>query len=204
MKAPGPGGRRLGRTAGRWAGPVAGLALVTGLSGLTGLTGCGESNDACKGQSETCLSMTLYGSDGVSRADQLQVMFMRKPKPDMPMMPLGSPQDLPFKVAVLWPDGPATVSVRAMLSGQLAGVSPEFSLDLRNGQHVQRKVTLYAPLPGSGELPDLAAGRPDLSSSPPDLATNPPDLAETPDLAEPPVDLAVPPPIDLAMPPVDL
>lgn len=187
-------------------------ALVAGLSALTSLGGCGESSDACKGQSETCLSLTLYGSDGVTRADQLQVMFMRKPKPDMPMMPLGSPQDLPFKVAVLWPDGPATISVRAMLSGQLAGVSPEFSIDLRNGQHVQRKLTLYSPLPGNGELPDLAT-RSDLSSPPRDMATSNPDLAEPQDLAEPtPPDLSVPPPpidlalpIDLAMlPPIDL
>lgn len=200
MKAPAvQGGHSLGWGAGRRLLPVAGLSL------LTGLTGCAD-NDACKGHSETCLSMTLYGSDGVTRADQLQVMFMRKPKPDMPMMPLGSPQDLPFKVAVLWPDGPATISVRAMLSGQLAGVSPEFSLDLRNGQHQQRKVTLYPPLPGNADQPDLLTSRPDLSSPAdlstvnPDLATPSPDLSVPPDLSEPP------PPIDLAIPPppVDL
>ena len=84
--------------------------------------------------------------------------------------------------AVLWPDGPATLSIRAMLGGQLAGVSPEFSLDLRNGQHLQRKVTLYAPLPGSSETPDLASNRPDMSS-PADLSTSSPDLAEPPDVA---------------------
>lgn len=192
--------KALARSGRRWAGLPA-IAGAVGLLCAAGLTGCGESSDACKGQSETCLSVTLYGSDGVTRADQLQVLFMRKPKPDMPMTPLGNPQDLPFKVAVLWPDGPASVSIRAMLGGQLAGVSPEFSLDLRNGQHLQRKVTLYAPLPGNGDTPDLASSRPDLSS-PADLSTSNPDLADPPDLAEPPIpDLAVPPPVDLAIPP---
>lgn len=181
------------------------MALAAALTA----TGCAD-NDACKGHSETCLSLTLYGSDGVTRADQLQVLLMRKVQPVLPMMTLDSPQDLPFKVAVLWPDGPATLSVRAMLSGQLAGVSPEFALDLRNGQHLQRKVTLYPPLPGTVDV-DLGAPRPDMATPATDMATPPPDLAEALDLAElpdlfevPPPDLAMPPPPDLALPPSDL
>lgn len=195
MTAPVPaslGARRLAR----W------LAVPLLSTGLVSASGCADS-DACKGRKETCLSVTLYGEGGVTRADQLQVMLMRKSKPDQPMMALGSPQDLPFKVAVLWPDGPATLSVRAMLEGQLTGVSPELSLDLRNGQHLQRKLTLYPPLPGT-EAVDMASGRRDLSSSPPDLVTAPPDLAEVPDLAESP-DLSVTPPPDLSVtPPPDL
>jgi hypothetical protein len=172
---------------------AAGLLLV----GLSAAAGCADS-DACKGRSETCLSLTLSGSDGVTSVDQLQLQFMRKPKPDLPMMALGTPQELPFKVAVLWPDGPATLSVRALLSGQLVGVSPEFALDLRNGQHQQRKLTLYPPLPGT--VADLGGTRPDLSSNPKDLATTPPDLAEVPDMAMSEPDLAMSPP-DLAVPP---
>lgn len=189
------------------------MALAAALTAA----GCAD-NDACKGHSETCLSLTLYGSEGVTRADQLQVLLMRKVQPVLPMMTLDNPQDLPFKVAVLWPDGPATLSVRAMLSGQIAGVSPEFALDLRNGQHLQRKVTLYPPLPGTVDV-DLGAARPDMATPAMDLATPPPpDLAEAPDLAElpdlfevppdlalpPPPDLAMPPPPDLALPPSDL
>lgn len=183
-----------GRPLARW------LAAPLLLAGLASAGGCADS-DACKGRSETCLSVTLYG-EGVTRADQLQVMLMRKAKPDQPVMALGSPQDLPFKVAVLWPDGPATLSVRAMLEGQLAGVSPELALDLRNGQHLQRKITLYPPLPGT-EAVDMASHRRDLST-PPDLAKQPPDMTEVPDLLETP-DLSTPLPPDLSTPlPPDL
>ena len=199
--------RRSGRA--RLLGGVA-------LSAAVSAGGCSD-NDACKGHSETCLSLTLYGSDGVMRADQLQVLLMRKVQPALPMMTLDSPQDLPFKVAVLWPDGPATLSVRAWLGGQLAGVSPEFALDLRNGQHLQRKLTLYPPLPGTADV-DLGAPRPDMATPPADLSATCPGLAEVPDLAEapdlfevppdltmpPPPDLAFPPPPDLALPPSDL
>lgn len=192
------GAIRMGRS--RLLGAVA-------LSAALSAAGCTD-NDACKGHSETCLSLTLYGSDGVTRADQLQVLLMRKVQPVLPMMTLDSPQDLPFKVAVLWPDGPATLSVRAMLGGQIAGVSPEFALDLRNGQHLQRKLTLYPPLPGTADV-DLGSSRPDMATPSADLATTSPDLAEVPDLSEvqdlpevpPPPDLTMPPPPDLALPP---
>jgi hypothetical protein len=176
-------------TAGRLAG-----RLLTG-AGLLLTSGCAD-NDACRGHSQTCLSLTLSGEDGVTRADQLEVLFMRMVKPDLPAMALDSPQDLPFKVAVLWPDGPATISVRAFLSGQVAGVSPELDLDLRNGQHVQRKLSLYPPLPGVN-TPDMA------KRHPADLSTTPPDMTETPDLAMPPPDLSQTPP-DLSLPPPDL
>src|SRR5262245_60861008 len=78
-----------------------------------GISGCAD-EDACKGRSETCLSLTLSG-EGVTEADQLEVLVVRQPKPQTPMMPLGEPKPLPFKVAVLWPDGPGTVSVRSYL-----------------------------------------------------------------------------------------
>ncbi len=180
---------------------LVGLALA----GLWAASGCVDS-DACRGRSETCLSLTLSGDTGVTQTDQLQVMFMRMLKPDVPMMSLDSPQDLPLKVAVLWPDGPATISVRALLTGQLIGVTPELDLDLRNGEHAQRKLTLYPPLPGSGVLPpDMAKSQPDLRQ-PVDLSDTSPDLAESPpDLSMPPPDLSMPPPpIDLAAPRGDL
>ena len=167
-------------------------------AGLASAGGCADS-DACKGHSETCLSVTLYGENGITSVDQLQIMLSRKSKPDQPMMALGSPQDLPFKVAVLWPDGPATLSVRAMLAGQINGVSPEVALDLRNGQHLQRKVTLYPPLPGTDPV-DMATVRRDLSV-PPDQATQQPDLLAVPDLLEVP-DLTVPMLPDMSVPPL--
>ena len=167
LRSPAGGaGARAGIVRTRIFGAVALAAALTA-------AGCAD-NDACKGHSETCLSLTLYGSEGVTRADQLQVLLMRKVQPVLPMMTLDNPQDLPFKVAVLWPDGPATLSVRAMLSGQIAGVSPEFALDLRNGQHLQRKVTLYPPLPGTADV-DLGASRPDMATPAMDLATTPPE-----------------------------
>jgi hypothetical protein len=166
--------------------------------GLAGPAGCAADSDACKGRSETCLSLTLLGEDGVGQIDQLSVMVMRQPKPQAPMMPLGEPRPLPVKVAVLWPDGPGTVSVRSYLNGQLNGVSAELSLDLRNGAHDQRKLSLYPPLSGSG-LGDLASGPRDMAHPPADMAT-PPDLtAPPPDLTAPPPDLTAPLP-DLTAP----
>lgn len=162
------GGRRRGVL---WA--AAGLAL--GIAGL----GCSSDNDACSGRSETCLSLTLSGSDGVSKADQVQVFVARKPKTGSPVEALSEPRELPFKIAVLWPDGPATLHVRTFLQGQLNGLSPEISLDLRNGAHEKRKLTLYSPLQGTG-LPDMAGG------TPPDLST-PRDMASPPDLSDPPM-----------------
>lgn len=160
---------------------------ATGLLISSVLSGCSEDSDACEGRAETCLSLTLFGSDGVSAADQLRMMLLRKEQPLSPMTPLGSVQDFPFKVAVLWPDGPANLSVRSSLGGMLNGVSAEISLDLRNGQHAQRKLTLYPPLPGS-QPTDMARPRdmttlPDMAV-PPDM-TVPPDLTVLPDLTMP-------------------
>lgn len=166
-----------------------GLGLGLGLA-LLSASGCADT-DACKGHSETCLSLTLSGEGGVAQADRLEVMVMRSSKPTMPMMALDAPKSLPVKVAVLWPDGPGTVSVRSYLSGQLNGVSPELSLDLRNGDHDQRRLSLFPPIDGT------ALG--DLGSVPPrDMATMPPR-----DMAMPPPDMATPPP-DLTPPPLDL
>jgi len=199
MKASGPAPLpSVGSARGR------GLGAALLFAGLASASGCADS-DACKGHSETCLSVTLYGESGIKSVDQLQIMLSRRSKPDQPMMALSSPQDLPFKVAVLWPDGPATLSVRAMLAGQLNGVSPEFALDLRNGQHLQRRVTLYPPLPGTDPV-DMATIRRDLSV-PPDLATQQADLLEVPDLLELPdlttqtlPDISTPPILDLKIP----
>lgn len=169
--------------------------LAIGLAvGASALSGCSD-HDACKGIKETCLSLTLVGAEGVTEADQLQVLVQRKPAPTMQMMALGSPQVLPFKVAVLWPDGPATVSVRSSLAGQVNGVTSELILDLRAGQHTMRRVTLFPPLLGPG-LPDLATGPRDLMR-PADLRT--PDLSSPPDLS-PPEDMSVAQP-DLTLPP---
>ncbi len=162
---------------------AASLALAVG-------GGCAaDSGDACEGRSETCLSLTLYGSDGVTAADQLKVLIWRKDQPLSPTTPLGDRQDFPFKVALLWPDGPASVSVRSMLAGTVNGVSAEISLDLRNGQHAQRKLTLFPPLPTS---PSMDMARPRDMTMLPDLSTPPqPDLAEQPDLTAP-ADLSSP------------
>ena len=59
-----------------------GLALSSVL-----VLGCSEDSDACEGRAETCLSLTLYGSDGVSAADQLRIMLLRKEQPLSPMTP---------------------------------------------------------------------------------------------------------------------
>jgi hypothetical protein len=156
------------------------------------LTGCSEDNDACEGRPETCLSLTLFGANGVVAADQLKVLILRKEQPVSPSTPLSTVQDFPFKVALLWPDGPGNLSVRSLLAGSLNGVSAELSLDLRNGQHAQRKLTLFPPLPGTTPM-DMAKPRdlsmlPDLTT-PKDLTVTP-DLTATPDLSEPP-DLTV-------------
>lgn len=163
---------------------AAGLSLS--IAGL----GCGSDNDACKGRTETCLSLTLSGSDGLTKADQVQVYVARKPKTGSPVEALSEPRELPFKIAVLWPDGPATLHVRTYLQGQLNGLSPEISLDLRNGAHDKRKLTLFPPISGS-PLPDMSGGvLPDM--------TSPRDMANPPDLADPPPDLS--PPADMSPP----
>lgn len=125
--------------------------------------------------------------------DRLEVMVLRQPKPQQPAVPLSMPFALPFRVAVLWPDGPGTLSVRSYLQGQLNGVTPELGLDLRNGAHDMRKLTLFPPLVNSS-LGDLGyAPRRDMAM-PKDMAMQPPDLAMSPDLAMPPApDLAAAP-----------
>ncbi|MDW8283102.1 MAG: hypothetical protein RMK29_15400 [Myxococcales bacterium] len=173
----------------------AALALVLG----AGLVGC-ASEDACRGRSETCLSLTLLGAEGVTELDQLQLVLRRMPRPLSPAMRLPSPQTLPFKVAVLWPDGPGTLSVRGYREGVLRGVTPELALDLRGGAHARRVLTLYPPLAGGDA--DLGAAdlhAPDLRA--PDLRL-PPDQAMPPDLAG---DQAMPPDLagDQATPPQD-
>jgi hypothetical protein len=162
------------------------LAVLLGV----GFSGCAD-EDACKGRSETCLSLTLSG-EGVMEADQLEVLVVRQPKPQTPMMPLGEPKPLPFKVAVLWPDGPGTVSVRSYLQGTLNGVTPELALDLRNGEHDRRKLTLYPPLAGipqdfgTVERRDMKKpmdlSMPDLSM--PDLSPPPPDMTGSSDMSD--------------------
>ncbi len=156
----------------RWIGRALGL--------LACLAGCSDGSDACEGQTETCLSLTLEGAEGVSAADQLQLFLWRKERPISPMTPLGSAQEFPFKVAVLWPDGPANFSVRSFLQGKANGVSAELTLDLRGGQHAQRRLTLFPPLPTS-PLPDL--GPPKDFVDPPDL--DPPKDADPSDLPNP-------------------
>jgi hypothetical protein len=168
------------------------LALL-GAAALSATGGCND-NDACKGLKETCLSITLVGAEGVSEADQVQVLVARKPAMTMQSMALGSPQPLPFKLAVLWPDGPATLSVRTLLDGKVNGVTSELVVDLRNGQHGLKKLTAFPALEGPG-LPDLAVVR-DLAR--PDMAKPPADMSMPDDLAMP-EDLAMPP--DLLMPP---
>lgn len=157
-------------------------------------SGCAD-EDACKGRSETCLSLTLSG-EGVMQADQLEVMVLRQPKPQTPMMPLGEAKPLPFKVAVLWPDGPGTVSVRSYDSGTLNGVTPELALDLRNGEHAQRKLTLFPPLEGKpqdfgGPPPKRDMAKPMDLSTPPDM-TMPPDMSTPVDMMAPPPDMTMP------------
>lgn len=133
------------------------------------LSACSDGSDACEGRTETCLSLSLEGAEGVVGADQIKVLIWRKEQPFSPTTPLGSKQEFPFKVAVLWPDGPANLSVRSFLDGSLHGVSGELTLDLRNGQRA----------PDLSSLPDLS-DQPDLSDSP-DLSI-PPDLSSSPDL----------------------
>lgn len=177
---------------GRLLNSLLGAGLGLSLCLTLGASGCADS-DACKGHSETCLSLTLSGENGVAQADRLEVMVMRTSKPTLPMMALDSPKALPVKVAVLWPDGPGTVSVRSYLAGQLNGVSPELSLDLRNGDHDQRKLALFPPISGTA-LGDLgtAPGR-DMAMPPRDMASAPPDMTMSPpDLTQPPPDLTAP------------
>ena len=81
------------------------LLSGAGLALLSAALGCGSDNDACNGRSETCLSLTLSGSDGVAKADQVQVYVARKAKTQNPVEALSEPRELPFKIAVLWPDG---------------------------------------------------------------------------------------------------
>jgi hypothetical protein len=167
--------------------------LLSGLL-LLGVSapGCSDS-DACKGRSETCISLTLSGADGVTQADQLEVQVLRQPKPEMPMVPLGEPRPLPFKVAVLWPDGPGTLSVRSYLQGKLNGVTAELALDLRNGAHDQRKLTLFPPLVGM-PLGDLGGTPPrDMAAPPADMTAPPADMTSPPaDMTSPPVDMTSP------------
>ena len=191
-----------------------------GLAGAAALSGCGDS-DACKGQKGTCISITLDGESGVTEADRLVVMVQRKAKPDVPAMAIDSPLALPFKVAVLWPDGAGTLSVRSYLQGTLNGVTSEIALDLRNGVHEKRKLTLYPPLPGTVGTPDMKGNPPsdmrmpprdmrgpeddmatpdDMTMPPPDLSGPGPDLSPLPDLSGPIQDLSSPTPIDLATP----
>jgi hypothetical protein len=114
-------------------------------------------------------------------------MVMRQPKPEMPMMPLGTPEPLPFKVAILWPDGPGTLSIRSFLQGQVNGVTAEITVDLSNGAHEQQLLTLFPPLVGSS-LGDM-------------WLPTPPDMTSTTDLSAPaPADLTVLPPEDLSTP----
>jgi hypothetical protein len=161
------------------------LAVAALLLAL-GAAGCRGDSDACQGRAETCLSLTLLGSDGVSQADQLALLVQRQPLAQMPMVPLGEARPLPFKVAVLWPDGPGIISVRSLLGGQLTGVTAELTLDLRNGAHAKRQLTLYPPLLGS-PLGDLGSSPRDLSA-PSDMA-KPSDLSTGTDLF-PPADLS--------------
>lgn len=163
---------------------------------FAGLVGCAD-QDACKGHSETCLSLTLSG-EGVMTADQLEVMVQRSPKPQAPMMPLGDAKALPFKVAVLWPDGPGTVSVRSYLSGTMNGVTSELTLDLRNGEHDMRKLTLYPPIDGKPQDFGTAARRDmarpvDMTVPPvPDMTAPPADMTAGPDMTVPPPDMMMP------------
>ena len=170
------------------------LTLLCGAA-LFSLGGCND-HDACKGVKETCLSITLVG-EGVTEADQLQVLVARKPATTMQMMALGSAQQLPFKIAVLWPDGPAALSVRTLLGGQVNGVTSELVVDLRNGQHGLKRLTAFPPLPGPAGLPDLAVVR-DMART--DMAKPPGDMAMPEDMAVP-EDMTVVPQPDLTMPP---
>lgn len=145
--------------------------------------GCAD-DDACKGRGETCLSLTLSGSDGVVKVDQVQVYLSRKEKPASPLMALSDPRELPFKVAVLWPDGPGTIYLRTYLGGQLNGLTPELSMDLRNGQHERRKLTLFSPLSGTGPV-DMAGGPPPRDMSSPRDMTSPADMTDPADMANP-------------------
>jgi hypothetical protein len=169
--------------------PVAAAAVLTVASG------CSD-NDACSGRKETCLSLSLTGAEGVDKVDQVQAFVSRMPKPLSPVDALGEPRALPFKVAILWPDGAASVHLRAFLQGKLIALTPEITLDLRNGVHERRKLTLFPPIVGT-ELPDMAGGTPPRDmATPRDLATPPADMA-TPEDMTTPVDM---PQSDLPMP----
>lgn len=187
--------QRRGGRRGQRACVLIGAALAVG----TAAAGCSGDNDACSGRSETCLSLTLSGADGVAKVDQVQVYVARKAKTSSPVEALSEPRELPFKVALLWPDGPATLHVRTFLQGQLNGLTPEISLDLRNGTHDKRKLTLYPPLTGTG-LPDLGMTPPPDMTSPRDMA-NPADMATPPDMDPPDMD---PPDMSPDMSPADL
>ncbi len=164
-------------------------ALLGALAGA--LAGCAQSSDACQGRTETCVSLTLSGSDSVTQVDQLEAVVMRQALSQMPIMPLNVAQTLPFKVAVLWPDGPGTLSIRSFLAGQLNGVTPELALDLSHGSHAQYALTLYPPLVGSplGDMwlppmdmavPDMTTVAPDMTTTAPDMTTRPPDMTIRP------------------------
>lgn len=174
----------------------AGLQVLNMLqnASMSLLSACSDGSDACEGRTETCLSLSLEGAEGVVGADQIKVLIWRKEQPFSPTTPLGSKQEFPFKVAVLWPDGPANLSVRSFLDGSLHGVSGELTLDLRNGQRAQRKLTLFPPL-ASNAPQDMARSK-DFSvvrdmTLPPDLSSLP-DLSDQPDLSDSP-DLSIPP-----------
>jgi len=169
--------------------PIGAFALLSAAA-----AGCSD-NDACSGRKETCLSLSLSGSDGVSKVDQVQVFVSRQAKPLSPVDALSEPRDLPFKVAILWPDGAASLHVRTFLQGKLNGLTPEITLDLRNGAHERRKLSLFPPIVGT-DLPDMAGNpppRPDMTS-PRDMAT-PADMATPEDMTTP---------ADMPMPPADM
>ncbi len=105
--------------------------------------------DGCQGRSESCLSLTLRSEENIDHIDRLEIMIKRATAPASPMTPLDKPVALPVNVAVLWPDGPGTISVRTYLQAQMNGVSPEMALDLRNGQHELHELMLFPPLGGN-------------------------------------------------------
>ena len=185
-----------------------GLGATLAALGLLSMAGAGcTDNDACKGRRETCLSISLSGAEGLDKVDQVQVYVSRQAKPLSPVDALGEPRSLPFKLAVLWPDGPATMYVRTFLQGKLNGLTAEISLDLRNGAHEKRKLTVFPPIFGI-DLPDMAGPPPPRAdmAMPRDMAT-PMDMATPVDMADdmpaPPTDLPMPP-VDLPPPPTDL
>jgi hypothetical protein len=168
-------------------------SLALSMSLLGG--GCGG-DDACKGRGETCVSLTLLGAEGISQVDQLQVFVTRKAAPSSPMAPLGSPQDLPFKVAVLLPDGVSLLSVRSFLGGTMNGITPEISVELRSGAHDKRLLTLYPPLPGGTGRDMASGGGADMRQPPVDMRQPPVDLRPPADMSTPDMSVGMP---DMAM-----